>query len=592
MVLFGARLLPSSWPNAQKWSSKSIFFLLTFKSKTFLENIMQEEKRFGAGEYVFLGAKYVLMGLAYFMALKYFFGIWGGENKQKTIDLDASGRKFNIIVSDLERLPVNKELPRLKINTEDKGKTISVATNLCLYRFDSKTAALESILYKSIKDKQGSWIDSLRCAPSQQETFCQLPSLTFLPFTNFLPPFSYVEKRDFENSIELEFATQTPYWHLKKIFVLQKDAYTISLKIISEPKGNHNRIIRKPRLVFFAPTRGSESTDKDKALAVASNEQFIFDKVSESDDAKCAWKKPYLFGGEDRFFLHCLMGAKAQSPVVRGYYHRFNNNSLAAILELAPITGIVEHQLDFYFGPKKIADLATANKDLENVLSFGWLSGLCKLLLFLLEFLNGFIKNFGYAIVLLALVIRIPFLPLSIFGRFKTRRLDWVEKKYAGEIADINRRYSNNTALRYEQLGRFYAEHNVSQWSRLFIYIPELLQLPIIFALYRVLTNYVSLYHAPFAWWINDLSAKDPYFVLPVLMGLCFFLQQAALSPVPQERGTVIKYLPAIFMVVVFANFPAGIVLYWLSKMVFSILEEVLFRLMGLGNLQNNRINN
>jgi YidC/Oxa1 family membrane protein insertase len=120
----------------------------------------------------------------------------------------------------------------------------------------------------------------------------------------------------------------------------------------------------------------------------------------------------------------------------------------------------------------------------------------------------------------------------------------------------------------------------MSQFTKILPLLPELLQLPIIFALYRILMNYISLYNAPFVFWITDLSSKDPYFVLPFLLFAFFWIQQNYLSAVASEKNFITKYALPFGMFVIFQGMPAGLVLYWVVKTVIGLFEELCFRIM------------
>lgn len=136
-------------------------------------------------------------------------------------------------------------------------------------------------------------------------------------------------------------------------------------------------------------------------------------------------------------------------------------------------------------------------------------------------------------------------------------------------------KYRHDLSLQHTELMKFYKDHNLSPTTQFLGCLPLLIQMPILFALYRVLNNYLDLYQAPFIGWITDLSSKDPYYVLPILMGLSMLWQQH-MTKVADEKQRVMMMFMSIFMTVMFANFPAGLVLYWLMNNIWTIGEDYL----------------
>ena len=131
-------------------------------------------------------------------------------------------------------------------------------------------------------------------------------------------------------------------------------------------------------------------------------------------------------------------------------------------------------------------------------------------------------------------------------------------QRYQPAINRIRNKYKNDMVMLQNELMRFYKEHNLSATSPLMGCLPLVIQMPILFALYRVLNNYLDLYNAPFVLWITDLSSKDPYYVLPVLMGATMIWQQSLTPGVDGKQKTMMLFT-SIFMTALFANFPAGL---------------------------------
>jgi YidC/Oxa1 family membrane protein insertase len=479
----------------------------------------------------------------------------------------------------LEREAFDVSLPEDASLINFIKRDVSASTNKAKYSFSEKTASLLSVKYKSFKDNQGLPIDSLLVGGSS-DSASALPSMLFLPKGLELPSFVLLEKEELENGTRLLFQSEFDAWIIKKEFFVKNDSYQVDMKLKVVKQDPEQEIsLDQPRIVFYAPYIGGTDS-KNKANAVSSNTSFDLKKVDASDESNVAWKFPYLFGAEDRFFLHSLVASKTQKIIQRSSVRRVFPERLALLLELSPITGNFEESFSFYFGPKKISELVVSNKDLEPVLSFGFLSPLCKFIIWILEFLNSLMNNYGFAIIVLALILRALFWPLMFFAKKKGRKIELFEQMHAGDIAEINRKFANNITLKTEHLSRLYSDNGMSQFTKILPLLPELLQLPIIFALYRILMNYISLYNAPFVFWITDLSSKDPYFVLPFLLFAFFWIQQNYLSAVASEKNFITKYALPFGMFVIFQGMPAGLVLYWVVKTVIGLFEELCFRIM------------
>ena len=148
-------------------------------------------------------------------------------------------------------------------------------------------------------------------------------------------------------------------------------------------------------------------------------------------------------------------------------------------------------------------------------------------------------------------------------------------QKYQPTLNRIRTKYKHDLKKQQEEIMKFHQEHNLSPATPMSGCLPMLIQLPILFALYRVLNNYLSLYHAPFFGWMRDLSSKDPYYVLPILMGLTMLWQQK-MTPVVDEKQRLMMMFMPIVMTAIFINFPAGLVLYWLTNNVLTVGEDLL----------------
>jgi len=236
--------------------------------------------------------------------------------------------------------------------------------------------------------------------------------------------------------------------------------------------------------------------------------------------------------------------------------------------------GVVEAGL--YFGPKDIGVLRAVRPGMEKLIDYGWFAVIVAPLLWLLKFFHGAVPNWGVAIILATFVIKVALFPLTwkqlvsmkkmsvLQPKIEAIRLKWTPKLKADPQARVKMN---------EETMALYKTEKVNPAGGC---LPLLLQMPILIAFYNLLSHAIDLRHAPFALWIQDLSAKDPYYVTPILMTLTMWLQQQ-MMPATGDATTkrVMGFLPLV-MGFMFKDMPSGLVLYWLVQNVLSIAQQLL----------------
>ena len=224
-------------------------------------------------------------------------------------------------------------------------------------------------------------------------------------------------------------------------------------------------------------------------------------------------------------------------------------------------------QLKIYVGPKIQKTLAAIAPDLDLTVDYGWLWFIGQLLYWLLEKLFVITGNWGWAIVLVTIVIKALFFPLSAASYRSMANMRRVQPR----MMAIRERFGNDRARMNQAMMELYKEEKINPLGGC---LPIVVQIPVFIALYWVLLESVELRQADFMLWIHDLSSRDPYFVLPLLMGVSMFLQQK-LNPAPIDpvQAKVMQLMPIIFTFF-FAFFPAGLVLYWLVNNILSIAQQ------------------
>jgi len=247
--------------------------------------------------------------------------------------------------------------------------------------------------------------------------------------------------------------------------------------------------------------------------------------------------------------------------------------------EVIPANGRLQYKYQAYLGPKKMSTLKEVGHDLDRIVNFGWFDKIAKPALYLLNFFYSYVGNYGVAIILVTVLIKLLFWPIAQKGLKSMKNMQKIQPK----MAKLREKYKNDSARLNEEMMNLYKTYKVNPLGGC---LPMILQIPVFFALYKVLLQAIELRHAPFMLWITDLSAPDrlmigidiPYLgglpVLTLLMGGSMFLQQRMTpSPADPTQAKIMMFLPVIFTFL-FLNFASGLVLYWLVNNLLSIAQQ------------------
>jgi YidC/Oxa1 family membrane protein insertase len=239
------------------------------------------------------------------------------------------------------------------------------------------------------------------------------------------------------------------------------------------------------------------------------------------------------------------------------------------IAPIEPIASGATKVLDtkLFVGPQEEKMLESFAPGLELVKDYGWFTPLSKPLYWLLDRLHSVIQNWGWSIVALVLLLKIAFYWLNAKAYASMAKMKAVTPK----ITEMRERLKGNPQQMQQEMMRIYREEKVNPLGGCF---PIMVQIPVFIALYWVLLSSVEMRNAPWVLWIHDLSAPDPYYILPLVMTLTTVLQ-TALNPVPPDpmQAKMMWFMPLIFSVMFFF-FPAGLVLYWITNNILSIAQQ------------------
>ena len=367
---------------------------------------------------------------------------------------------------------------------------------------------------------------------------------------------------------------------VRKIFKFQRNSYVVDVTLElrngggapvntyayfqlthdGKPEGNRNTV---------AETFGAQSFTGFSVYT----EEHKYQKVHPSDldkgkadhvkEAKDGW-----LGLVQHYFVSAWIEPQG---MLRDYVTEKRQDGTYAGRVLVPVSlapgaeNKVEVQL--YAGPQEKRRLESAAPGLDLVVDYGWLAIIAWPLFWLLEHLHGLTGNWGVAIILLTILIKLIFFPLSAASYKSMAKMKLVTPR----LTKIREMYGNDRNKMNQAMMELYKTEKINPLGGCF---PILVQIPVFIALYWVLLAAIELRHAPFMLWIHDLAALDPYFILPILMTVTMVLQ-TRMNPTPPDpvQAKVMQFMPFVFSIFFFF-FPAGLVLYWLVNNILSIAQQ------------------
>lgn len=392
-----------------------------------------------------------------------------------------------------------------------------------------------------------------------------------------------LEIRDTEQSLVFTFTSPAGFV-VERIYTFKPDSYLITSQVRIRNTGITAISDRLGfSMVSHIPKEAQIGFEGPCFLMDGSLEQATVKSIKKKDrfDGKVRW-----LALQDRYFATAMIPEKEDIAQVRislvGGEEGYKATYFTEPFTLNPGSAITK-DLFFYAGPKSVSILKESGFGLTAMVDFGWFEVLARPFLWLLNLLFGIIPNYGVAIILLTIIIKILLWPLGS----KSYRAMNEMKKIQPLMAEIRAKYPNDKQKMNEEVMNLYRTYKINPLSGC---LPLLAQLPIFIALYRMLYGAIELRHAPFVGWIQDLAAPDRLFdfaisiplmqppygipVLTLVMGATMFIQQKMSPPAGDPmQAKIMMFMPLLFTVI-FINFPAGLVLYWLVNNVLSIAQQ------------------
>jgi YidC/Oxa1 family membrane protein insertase len=275
---------------------------------------------------------------------------------------------------------------------------------------------------------------------------------------------------------------------------------------------------------------------------------------------------------QDKYFLSVLMPQGASAALAKK-----EGDKLVSAGVRMPASGARTIDLQLYAGPKEYDTLRSLNVGLEETIDFGWfifgswsvVKAVAKPIFYVLRFINEYTHNYGVTIILLTMGIKMLFVPLQYKSYKSMKQMQQIQPR----VLALQEKFKDDRDKLNKELIKLYRDHKVNPVGGC---LPMVLQMPVFVALFNILYMTIDLRQAPFVGWITDLSVQDPYYVLPIIMGATMVIQQKITPTTMDPTQAKIMLVLPVFMTFLFINFPAGLVLYWLTNNMLTIGQQVL----------------
>ena len=456
--------------------------------------------------------------------------------KTDTFDITIDTRGGSLVSAFLQKYPVAIEQPEVKFQLMGTSPSDYFIAQSGLLSADKESAPSHEAIYQS-----------------KQKTYVLAEGKDTLP-------------------VDLEWTSPTGL-KVTKRYIFTRGSHNIELQHVVSNNSGESWNGREYRQL----QRG-EPTDSGNALmytytggAIYSQEEkyqkFDFDELAEGKlDVSVAdgW-----YTMMQHYFLAAFVPPRGQTDHFYGKGLANGRYVIGGYTPAATVEPGTEHIFrgDFYVGPKVQDDLAAIAEGLDLTVDYGWLSMIAQPMYWVLSWINGMVHNWGWTIIIFTILIKLLFFKLSETSYRSMANM----RKLTPRIQALKDRYGDDKQRMQQAMMEIYKTEKINPLGGC---LPMLVQMPFFIALYWVLMESVELRQAPWIWWLQDLSIKDPYFILPVIMGATMFVQQK-LNPAPPDpmQAKMMMMLPFVFTVM-FAFFPSGLVLYWVVNNALSIAQQ------------------
>jgi YidC/Oxa1 family membrane protein insertase len=458
------------------------------------------------------------------------------------------------------------------------GQRISVTTDL--YKADIETTGgdlrrLELLRHRASDNVKTNFIlldDSAKPMTYVAQTGligADLPSHKAV-FTSAAPTY---QMQDGKDTLEVRLSWVGNGVTVDKVYTFHRNKYAIDVNY--EIKNGSAAAITP--VVYYQIVHDNESNQGSKLMPTFTGGTYYteatkFKKLAFKDMAKEPLKVTSNDGWVGLLQHYFVSAWIPKDGLAREFYteklneHMYRIGSKSTLSTIAPGASLTV-PARLFSGPQTKKDLVETAPGLEYTVDYGWLKMVASPLFWVLSLIHSLVHNWGVAIILLTLLIKAAFYPLSA----KSYRSMAQMRELAPRLESMKQKFGDDRQKMQQAMMELYKTEKINPMSGC---LPILIQIPVFISLYWMLLGSIELRHAPFFGWIQDLSAVDPYYILPIIMGISMIIQ-TKLNPKPTDpiQAKVMTWMPVIFSVFFFF-FPAGLVLYWVVNNIISIWQQ------------------
>jgi YidC/Oxa1 family membrane protein insertase len=488
--------------------------------------------------------------------------------------------------------PIKAQTPLKEIASEPVKPSRTITVNLPLYtaKISEKGAVFKSVVLKKYRetiDPKSPFYEMINPDLSQGTVRIGFAGNSFPGIEDAV--FSTNLKKDSvdikNKDKEISFSWTSPKGIvIEKTYLFSPKTYVISLNVTIR-NGSDQTI--KDNLTLSLLEKAPEKVSRygfegPSALINNKLEQIKTKKIKKQDvyPGELKW-----IAVQDRYFISAIMPDEAVDTKM---HLSINDDKIIKNTYIQPeqvIQPDTQHvfKYELFFGPKSMTVLKSVDYDLIKAVHFGMFDILAKPCVYIMNFIYNYIPNYGVAIIILTILSKILLWPLGN----KSYKSMAAMKKIQPLMAEIKEKYKDDKKKMNEEMMGLYKTYKVNPLGGC---LPMVVQIPVFFALYRMLYEAIELRHAPFFWWINDLSAPDRLFrfnfsvpfmqppygipVLTIIMGVTMFIQQKMSPPAGDPTQAKMMMMMPIVFTVIFINFSSGLVLYWLVNNIISVAQQ------------------
>ena len=456
------------------------------------------------------------------------------------------------------------------------ARDITVDTDLYTAVFSSQGAGLKRLVLKKYKETSGPQGKDIvllnENAPDRFALLTDSREFGIEPGAVFNTTGSNLKLTDGQKG-SLEFSTVTAKGVLyKKTFSFSGDAYRIALNeqiqnTGAAPVSGALHLLQKERI----GQHKGEGRYEVYGPSTLTEDKVKLDKPEDVQKTPVQYDKNIVWSAfSDKYFADVVIAEKGSIASVRMTHPATDllvRDIASPMLSVAPgQVAAVDYAV--YYGPKDLDILKMQGNRLQEVIDYGWFGPIAKPLIYSIKYFYKYTGNYGLAIIIITCILKLVFFPLTHKSYKSMKDMQKLQPK----MTELKEKFKNDRDAMNKAVMELYKTHKVNPLGGC---LPMIVQIPVFFGLYRALMYSIELRHAPFYFWITDLSAKDPYYVTPIIMGATMFIQQK-MTPTNMDpiQAKMMLALPIVFTFM-FLNFPSGLVIYWLINTVLTIAQQM-----------------